>query len=203
VIPDPAGSPCLAHGVGLCTAPCIGAVGLSAYRAQVEAAARWLADARYAIDLRASLAIERDEASAALAFERAGELQRRIDRLDALEEERATLERPWVERSWMIALPHADRGRSVLIAMVRGQVLPAREVDWEERAGEAVADACYAARVAELGAPSVLEPGELVPSLIVSGWLMDGAPGGVVLDLDRSSDAEVVRRLAADPPVRG
>jgi excinuclease UvrABC nuclease subunit len=202
VIPDPAGSPCLAHGVGLCTAPCIAAVGLSAYRTQVEDAARWLGDPRYAIDLRASLAAERDVASGALAFEHAGELQRRIDRLDALEEERATLERPWVERSWMIALPHARPGRSVLIAMVRGRVLPAREVDWEEDDPEAVADACYAARVAELGAPSVLEPAELVPSLIVSGWLMDGAPGGVVLDLDRASDAEVVSRLAADPPVR-
>ncbi|HET6363404.1 MAG TPA: hypothetical protein VFH11_15315 [Gemmatimonadota bacterium] len=203
VIPDPAASPCLAHGVGLCAAPCIGAVSLSAYRAQVEAAARWLADPRYAVDLHASLATERDEASAALAFERAGQLQRRIDRLDALEEERATLERPWVERSWMIALPHAQPCRTVLIAMVRGRVLPTREVDWEERDRDAIAAACYAARVAELMAPSVMEPSELVPSLIVSGWLMDGAPGGVVLDLDRWSDAEVVRRLAADPPVRG
>jgi excinuclease UvrABC nuclease subunit len=203
VLPDPAASPCLAHGVGLCSAPCVGAVCLSVYRMQVEAAARWLADPRYAIELRASLATERDEASGALAFERASELQRRIDRLDALEEERATLERPWVERSWMIVLPHAEAGRSVLIAMVRGRVLPAREVDWESDDAEAVADACYAARVAELRAPSVLEPSELVPSLIVSGWLMDGAPGGVVLDLDRWSDAEVVSRLAADPHVRG
>jgi excinuclease UvrABC nuclease subunit len=200
VVPDPAASPCLAHGLGLCSAPCIGAVGLSAYRLQVEAAARWLADPRHAVDLRASLMVERDEASGALAFERAGELQRRIDRLDALEEERATLERPWVERSWMIALPHARPGRSVLIAMVRGRVLPAREAQWDDDG--AVADACYAARVAELRAPAVLEPSELVPSLIVSGWLMDGAPGGVVLDLDRLGDAEVVRCLAAAPTVR-
>ncbi len=202
VLPDPAVSPCLAHGLGVCSAPCIRAVGLSEYRLQVEAAGRWLADPRYAIDLRESLAIERDEASAGLAFERAGALQRRIDRLDALEEARATLDRPWVDRSWMIALPHARPGRSVLIAMVRGRVLPAREVDWRENGAAAVADACYAARVAELRSPSVLEPFELVPSLIVSGWLMDGARGGVVLDLDRSSDAEVVSGLAVDPPVR-
>lgn len=202
VTPDPTGSPCLSHGVGLCSAPCIGAVGLSAYRAQVEAAARWLADPRYAIELRAGLAGERDEASAGLDFESAGALQRRIEWLDELEGERATLERPWVERSWMIALPHALPGRSVLIAMVRGRVLPEREVDWENDDTRVVADACYAARVAELLAPCVLEPSELVPSLIVSGWLMDGAPGGVVLDLDRWSDAEVARRLATDPPAR-
>ena len=84
--------------------------------------------------------------------------------------------------------------------MVRGWVLPAREVDWGASPADAVGDACYAARVAELSAPSVLEPAELVASLIVSGWLMDGGPGGVVLDLDALGDAEVVRRLAGGPP---
>ena len=80
----------------------------------------------------------------------------------------------------------------MLIAMVRGRVLDGREagLDEQDRAG-AVADACYAARVAELRAESVLEPAEIVLSLIVSGWLMDGAPGGLVLDLDRLTDAEV------------
>jgi excinuclease UvrABC nuclease subunit len=203
VTPDPAGSPCLSHGLGLCSAPCIGAIGLPAYREQVEAAARWLADPRYAIEVRAGVAAGRDAAAAGLDFECAGALQRRIEWLDALEEERATLERPWVERSWMIALPHALPGRSVLIAMVRGRVLPAREVEWDADDADAVADACYAARVAELMAPSVLEPSELVPSLIVSGWLMDGAPDGLVLDLDRWSDAEVASRLSAAARVSG
>jgi len=203
VTPDPAGSPCLAHGIGLCSAPCIGAVGLSEYRRRVEGAARALAEPAYALALRARLEADRGAASAAMGYERAAELQRRIGCLDELEEERAALETPWVERSWMIALPHARPGWSVLIAMVRGRVHPGREVGWEEPEWAAVvADACYAARVAELRAEAVLEPAEIVPSLIVSGWLMDGAPGGVVLDLDRLGDAEVARRLAADPPIR-
>lgn len=202
VRPDPAGSPCLAYGIGLCPAPCIGAVGLFEYRRRLEDAARALADPAYALGLRARLEAERGEASASMAYERAAERQRRIGWLDELEDERSALERPWVERSWMIALPHARPGWSMLIAMVRGRVLPGREVGWEEGGILAVADACYAARVAELRAEAVLEPAELVPSLIVSGWLMDGAPGGVVLDLDRWSDAEVASRLAADPPTR-
>lgn len=202
VRPDPAGSPCLAYGIGLCPAPCIGAVGLFEYRRRLEDAARALADPVYALGLRARLEAERGEASASMAYERAAERQRRIGWLDELEDERSALERPWVERSWMIALPHARPGWSMLIAMVRGRVLPGREVGWEEGGILAVADACYAARVAELRAEAVLEPAELVPSLIVSGWLMDGAPGGVVLDLDRWSDAEVASRLAADPPTR-
>jgi hypothetical protein len=86
--------------------------------------------------------------------------------------------------------------------MVRGRVLPGLEVSWDAGSAAAVADACYAARVAELRAEAVMEPAELVPSLIVSGWLMDGAPGGLALDLDRWTDAEVASRLAADPPAR-
>ena len=202
VIPDPGGSPCLAHGIGLCTAPCIGAVGLSEYRGRVEDAARAMADPAYALALRARLEAERGQASAALAYERAADRQRRIGWLDELEDERAALERPWVERSWMIGLPHARQRWSLLIPMVRGRVLPGLEVGWDAGSAAAVADACYAARVAELRAEAVLEPAQLVPSLIVSGWLMDGAPGGLVLDLDRLTDAEVATRLAADPPTR-
>lgn len=203
VTPDPAASPCLAHGIGLCTAPCIAAIGLSEYRERVESAARALADPAYAVALRTRLEAERATASAGLDYERAAARQRRIGWLDELENERAGLERPWVERSWMLALPHARPGRSVLIAVVRGRVLPAREVGWEDGGRDAdVADACYAARVAELRADAVLEPAELALSLIVSGWLMDGSPGGVALDLDRLTDAEVARRLAADPPAR-
>ena len=67
VIPDPDGSPCLEHGIGLCTAPCIGAVGLSEYRGRVEDAARAMADPAYALALRARLEAERGEASAVLA----------------------------------------------------------------------------------------------------------------------------------------
>jgi excinuclease ABC subunit C len=201
VTPDPAASPCLAYGIGLCAAPCIGAIGLTEYRERVEAAARALADPAYALALRARLEDERSSASEALAYEQAAARQRRIGCLDELESERAGLERPWIERSWIVALPHARPGHSVLIGFVRGRVLPAREVDWEEEKRDAdVADACYAARVAELRAEAVLEPAELALSLIVSGWLMDGAPGGVALDLDRLSDAEVAGRLAADPP---
>lgn len=201
LIPDPAGSPCLAHGIGLCAAPCIGAIGLAEYRRRVEAAAAVLADPAGTLALRGRLVAEREAASRMMAYERAADHERRIGWLDELEAERAALERPWVERSWMIALPHARPGRTVLIGMVRGRVLPHREVAWEEGGRAAVADACYAARVADLRAEAVIDPADLVPSLIVSGWLMDGAPGGVALDLDRLDDAEIARRLAAAAPV--
>ena len=203
IVPDPAGSACLAHGIGICAAPCIRAIGLMEYRERVEAATRALADPAFARALRAGLERERTVASASLAYEIASERQRRIRWFDELEAERAGLERPWVERSWLVALPHARPGHSVLIGVARGRVLPARAVEWgDPNAVTVVADACYSTRLAELRTSTVLEPGELVASLIVSGWLMDGAPGGMALDLDRTSDAELARRLAACPPSR-
>ena len=42
--PDPLGSPCLQHGIDQCCAPCVGLVGLDAYRRQVRRAIAALVD---------------------------------------------------------------------------------------------------------------------------------------------------------------
>ena len=76
----------------------------------MEDATRALADPRFALALRVRLEAERDAASGTLDYERAALLQRRIGWLDGLEDERGALERPWMERSWMIALHHARPG---------------------------------------------------------------------------------------------
>ncbi|HKK07689.1 MAG TPA: hypothetical protein VKA44_02270, partial [Gemmatimonadota bacterium] len=59
---------------------------------------------------------------------------------------------------------------------------------------EAVRDACYAVRIAELRAEPVFPPEELVPSLIVTRWLEEGRPGGQAFDLDRHDADEVADR---------
>lgn len=196
VVPDAGASPCLSHGVGLCTAPCVGAVGLDGYRAQVEAAERALADPAYAAALEDRLRARRDRASADLAYEEAAWCQRRIDWLGELEADRGALESPWVEGTWLLALPHAREGWALLVPFVRGSVLPRFGVEpgaegWEER----VVDAVHRARMASLAARPVLEPEALAPSLIVSGWMMDGAPGGLPIDLERHADADAVARV--------
>lgn len=194
--PDPAGSPCLAHGLDLCTAPCVRAVGLDGYRAQVERAERVLADPAAARAEREALIAERERAAAALDFERAARTQRRIDWLAALEDDRMALESPWVEGTWLVVLPHAEPGRGVLLPFARGRALARRAVDWREPDWpERVADAGYAARVAALRAEPVPEPAALVPSLIVTNWMLDGSPGGLPLDLDRTGDAGAARRI--------
>lgn len=196
IVPDADGSPCLARGLDLCTAPCIAEVGLDAYRRQVECAARALADPAWARALRDRLVERRDAASAALEYEAAGRLQRRIGWIDELEADRQALESPWVEGSWLLALPHAREGWSLLVPFVGGRVLSRRSIerDAADRA-DRLRDACYRVRVAALAGEPVLEPAALAPSLIVSGWMLDGAPGGLPVDLERCADEEAVERI--------
>ena len=196
IVPDADGSPCLSYGLDLCTAPCIAAVTIDAYREQVERASRALSDPVWARRLRDRLVERRDAASRSLEYEVAARLQRRIGWLDELEADRQALESPWVDGTWLLALPHAREGWGVLVPFVAGRVGPRLAVDrnhpgWSDR----LEDACYRARVASLAGEPVLEPAALAPSLIVSGWMLDGAPGGLPVDLERCDDAEAVERL--------
>lgn len=196
ILPDLEGSACLAHGLDLCTAPCVGATGLDAYREQVERAARALADPAYARELRDRLVARREAASAGLDYEAAARLQRRIGWLDDLEADRQALESPWVAGTWLLALPHSREGWGVVVPFVGGRVGERHAIDrdaagWTGR----VRDACYRARVAALAAEPVLEPAALAPGLIVSGWMLDGAPGGLPIDLERCGEEEAVERL--------
>lgn len=196
VVPDRGGSPCLAHGIGLCAAPCIGAEALEGYRDRVALAERLLTNPGYGLELRERWIRRRDRASATVRFELAARLQRRLNDLDELESRRGDLDHAFAERSWMITLPHARAGRFVLFAMVRGRVLPRREVAWDDREGRRRAgDAVYEARVAELRLPQTFEPADMVASLIVTGWLLEGAPDGRVVELDGREEAAIVEEL--------
>ncbi len=198
IVPDANGSPCLAYGLDLCSAPCIRAARLDAYRRQVERAEALLSDPAAGTALARRLVERRDRASAAAEYERAGRRQRRRGGLAELEADRAALERPWVEGTWLGVLPHHRAGRAVLLPFVRGRVLSRRALAWGDPGwATAVEDACYAARVAALRAEPVLEPAELVPGLLVTAWLLDGAPEGLALDLDRLDDRTIVSRLVA------
>ena len=85
----------------------------------------------------------------------------------------------------------------MLVPVARGRVLRRTEVRWEDRDWPAtIENVCYDVRLQELRAESVFPPAELVTSLIVSGWLESGAPGGLALDLDRNDTDQVVAALS-------
>ena len=196
VVPDRDGSPCIAYGIGLCPAPCIGAERLDGYRERIARAERLLTNPGYGLELRERWTRHRDQASAALEFERAARLQRRLTDLDELESRRGALDHALAERSWLIALPHAHPGSTVLFAMVRGRVLQRREIGWHDPGWrDRAADAVYQARVAELRLPQTFEPAEMVASLIVTRWLLEGAPDGLAVELNEREEAAIVDEL--------
>jgi excinuclease ABC subunit C len=200
VRPDPGGSACLQYELGLCSAPCIKAVGLNEYRAQMRSAARLLSDAGYAWELHRKLEQSRDEASRRLAFERAAETQARLEWLQQLEDYRFALESDGGLRSWLIVLPGPAEEERVLLPVAQGRVLPRKRVSWQvDEWIPAVEDACYAVRVGQLRASSVFPPEEMVPSMLVTRWLENGAPDGLVFDLTRQGSVDVISRLRRSP----
>ena len=83
--------------------------------------------------------------------------------------------------------------------MAAGRVLPMKVASTGPRRWRnAVSDACYAVRVRELSMDSILQPDEMVISLIVRRWLESGAPDGAVYDLGTMTDREVLQSTIAD-----
>lgn len=195
--PDPDGSACIQRGLGLCSAPCVKDTGLNDYREQMEGAVDVLESAAAAADVRTELADRRDRAADELAFERAADLQNRIEWLDELDGYRFALENPILDRSWLLVLPHARPSHRLLMPVAKGRVLSTRSADWTDgsRWRDAVEDVCYALRIAELRSPAALPRDELVPSLIVSRWLEEEADEGTVLPMDDLDADGAVKRL--------
>lgn len=197
VRPDPAASPCLSHGLGLCSGPCAREIGLDGYRARVERAVDALAGPDAAAAARASLVEERDRASAELAFERAARLQRRIEWLDELESLRPELDGRTPAGTWLLALPAARPRRTLLVPFVGGRVFRRSSVAWGGTAWrEGIAGACRRARLAALRVPAAVEPAAVAVAGIVSDWLSAGSPDGLALRIDRMGDDRVADRIA-------
>jgi excinuclease ABC subunit C len=197
--PDAGASPCLQHGIDQCTAPCVGLVGIDRYRTQVRHAVRLLEEPGHLSVLCDLFTERRDRAAAAGAGDEAVSWQRRLAWLEDLDSYRYVLERPWVDRSWLIVLPGPEEHERVLVPVARGRVLERRRVPWRVSGWKkAVEDAVYSVRMRELQAETVFQPADLTPSLIVTTWLQNGAEGGAAFDLDRSDAALVLDQLLSD-----
>jgi excinuclease UvrABC nuclease subunit len=199
--PDDMASPCLQHGIDLCTAPCVRLAGVDEYRQQVRAAVRCLSDASAVEAAIARCVARRDEALADGSLEVAASWERRIGWLRELEGYRSMLERPQVERSMLIVLPGAEPDGGLLLPVARGRVMKRTRIRWSDvQWSEVVSRVCYEVRIEELRAESVFAPAQLTPSLIVSSWLeRRTADEGRVFDLDRLDAGSIVKALQAAP----
>lgn len=197
--PDETASPCLQHGIDLCSAPCVNLAGVDAYRRQVRAAVRCLSSSSAVEGAISRCVTRRDAALEAGSIEVATSWERRIGWLRELEGYRSMLERPQVERSTLIVLPGAEPGSSLLLPVARGRVLKRTRIDWQDAEWpEVLSRVCYDVRIEELRAESVFAPAQLTPSLIVSSWLERRRSNeGRVFDLDRLDAGSIVKALQA------
>lgn len=197
--PDVDGPACLRYEIGTCPAPCIGAEGVNGYRKRVREAIEVLTDIDRARLLRSRLVADSGGTSDGAQSGREPSAWRRLEWLDELETYRSVLERPSRQRSLLAILPHPEPQRRVFLPVASGRVLPMKVANTGPRRWRnAVSDACYAVRVRELRMDSILQPDEMVISLIVRRWLESGAPDGAVYDLGAMTDREVLRSTIAD-----
>ena len=197
--PNSDGPACLRYEIGTCPAPCIRAEGINSYRKRVRAAIRALTDPGCADRLRSRLEVDCGNSTREGPIGRAPSARRRLDWLDELESYRSVLDRPARQGSLLAVLPHHVPELKVLLPVALGRVLPMRQASRRpDRWRDAVSDTCYAVRVRELRMDSILQPDEMVISLIVRRWLEAGAPVGAVYDLGLMSDDEVLRSTIAD-----
>ena len=197
--PDADGPACLRYEIGTCSAPCVGAEGINDYRERVREAIEVLTDVDRARLLRSRLVADSEGAANGEQVGREPSDRRRLEWLDELETYRSVLERPSRQRSLLAILPHPEPQRRVFLPVASGRVLPMKVAGTGPRRWRnAVSDACYAVRVRELRMDSILQPDEMVISLIVRRWLESGAPDGAVYDLGAMTDREVLRSTIAD-----
>jgi hypothetical protein len=177
----------------------VGLVGIDVYRAQVREAVRLLEEPDYLRAVCERFARRRDRAASTGAHDEAISWQRRLVWLEELDSYRFVLERPWVDRSWLIVLPGPSEAEKVLVPVARGRVLERRTVPWSGTGwADVVEDAIYSVRLRELQAETVFQPADLTPSLIVTTWLESGAPAGRVFDLERHDARFILERLRPD-----
>lgn len=190
VRPDPDGSPCLQHGIDQCSAPCVGLVGLAAYRRQVELAVAALLDGDVAerhareVSRRLELAPAGSDASVGL--------ERRTRWFEELTSYRPALRPLPVAASSLIVLPGAEAGEHVLVPIARGRVLERERISPEAPLEQRLRDTCYRIRVAELRAEAAFPVAALTLTLIVARWLRERQETGRVFDLDRMTADDVV-----------
>lgn len=176
--------PCLDHSIGLCDAPCVGAISQQDYEKLVEGATLFLRGRGEALieELRARM----EEAAARLEFERAARLRDQIRALEKLFSGQAELVSRPVERD-LIGCAVGDGTACVQVFFVRGGKLVGRESFFVEAPPHTSSSELLTAFVKQYYGKSEQIPKEiLVPCVIdeadaIARWLAERRGGPVSL----------------------
>jgi excinuclease ABC subunit C len=196
--------PCLDHYLGLCDAPCVGAVDQPSYRDLVEGAALFLRGQQE--ELLPRLQREMHEASQQLEFERAARLRDRVEALQRLFHTQQPVSPAGADRD-AIGLYQQDGACSVQIFFLRRGKLVGRERLSIELSREVagsvdpkeILTACVKQyyTTAELIPKEILLQHEIDEAALLEAWLSERRGGRVRLIVPRRGPKAHLIRMAA------
>ena len=162
--------PCMLHQIARCSAPCVGLIGETDYRDDVQAAVLFLQGK--AGEVLAQLKAQMDSASAALEFERAARLRDKVTRLQQLQS------RQFVESATAgdvdVVAAAAEQGLvAVNVVMIRGGRHVGDRTHFPQHADAAHLSEVVAAFLAQHYVERPVPPTIVAPDAEVDGSLVD------------------------------
>ncbi|CAG0957998.1 UvrABC system protein C [Burkholderiales bacterium] len=171
--------PCMLHQIQRCTAPCVGFIGEAEYQEDVQAAVLFLQGKTD--EARARLHAQMEEASAALAFERAARMRDKIARLAQLQS-RQFVESATAGDIDVVAAVEEEGIAAVNVVMIRG--------------GRHVGDRTFFPRHAEAGSL-----GDVVRAFLAQHYLERPVPPTIVAP--GVEDREALEQVLGEQAGRG
>ncbi len=192
---------CLYWDIGLCLAPCIGAVSKDEYRAMIERLCRFLEGRSE--ELVAELEQQMHQAAEALEFERAARIRDQLQAIERLMERQKVVTTALADED-VIAFARDDGHACVQVFFVRHGKLIGREYFVLEGAEGEEAPEILGSFVKQFYdeaayiPPEILLQNEVDEALVIESWLRDKRGDKVVLRVPRRGYKRELVRMAAD-----
>jgi len=192
---------CLYWDIGLCLAPCIGAVSRSEYRAMIEQLCRFLEGK--SDELVSELKQQMHQAAEALEFERAARVRDQLQAMERLLERQKVVTTALADQD-VIAFARDDGQACVQVFFIRRGKLVGREYFVLEGAeGEEAAEimTAFVKQFYDEAAyvpPEILLQSQVDEALVIESWLQDKRGDKVVLRVPRRGHKRDLVQMAAD-----
>jgi excinuclease ABC subunit C len=192
---------CLYYDIGLCLAPCIGAVSRDEYRAMIDRLCKFLQGKTD--EVSASLRAKLDEAVERLEFERAARYRDQLQALARVTEHQKVVSPRLVDQD-VIAFARDDGAACVQVFFVRGGKLLGREYFVLEGTEGEDTDQVLSSFVkqfydeAAYVPPEILLPADIDEANIIEQWLNNQRGQKVILRVPRSGQGHELVALAEE-----